>query len=645
MVQRVLACAVLGGLLAAPSLAVEGFAYVRDVEVPAPGWVRVPLDLPAVQHMAAGGVDLHVFGPGGVERPAWIEPLLPESERRPVEVVEVRRDEEGWMLVLDVGAEPVPHERLFFDFVRATAAPAVRLEGSPDGESWQTLAVGDLFRIGGDKGLQRSSLSYPSTQDRYLRLSWPEEAGFPRVSAVEVETVRGPLLTFSARGADCRPLASSGIGCELPLPAAGQLLRRLTVTIQGTGTMGYRLYAPREARWQLLAEGVWHRIDKETRHTLGGESTPLVGAFLRLELYGAGPPPRLAGYEVDLAVQAVRFRAEEPGRYALVYGGPARRSHEAGSAATDEPVLWLQSGPEREQMRPPLPGPVSTPGAPLERRARFRSSWTVLAPAAKPGDLIRLELPDPVYGAARPDLSDLRLASGDRQIPFFRWSPPEPGLAADGRGLQPQPLRRTVESEVEIELTAEGLPLTSLHLSAAGGPLRRPVGVRFREPGWRSRRLGDGREPAPVARAVWECDPEPPLPCLQQIPLEAVYRRATPQLVAVRFDDGDNPPLSGLGATLWRRRDVLLFVWPDGKEGGPVRLLADSDRLGAPVYDFAALGEILLTRPSQPAELDLEGAAEEEDDGGRWGPWVMPAVLTLAGVFLLLLLRRILAET
>jgi hypothetical protein len=34
--------------------------------------------------------------------------------------------------------------------------------------------------------------------------------------------------------------------------------------------------------------------------------------------------------------------------------------------------------------------------------------------------------------------------------------------------------------------------------------------------------------------------------------------------VAVRFDDGDNPPLSGLGATLWRRRDVLLFVWPEG---------------------------------------------------------------------------------
>lgn len=643
MVWRILAAlsAVLG--LAAPALAVDGFAYVRDVEVPAPGWVRVPLDLPAVQHMAAGGVDLHVFGPGGVELPAHVEPLLPDRERRPVEVAEVQRSEDGWTLVLDVGAEPVPHERLFFDFVRAATAPAVRLEGSPDGESWQTLAVGDLFRIGGDKGLQRSSLSYPSTQDRYLRLSWPEEAGFPRVSAVEVETVRGPSLTFSARGAGCRPSAAGGIGCELPLPASGQLLRRLTVTVQGTGAVGYRLYAPREARWQLLGEGVWHRVDEETRHTLSGENAPLSGAVLLLELYSAGKPPRLAGYGVDLAVQAVRFHAEEAGRYGLAYGGPARRSHEAGSAAAEEPVLWLQAGPERDQKWPLMPGAVAAPGAPLERRAKLRRSWTVLAPAAKAGDLVRLELPDAVYGVARPDLSDLRLAAGDRQVPFFRWSPPEPGLAAEGRGLQPQPLRRTAESEVEVELPAEGLPLTSLQLSVAGGPLRRPLGVRFREPGWRTRRLGDGREPAPVARTVWECEPQPPLPCFQQIPLEAPFARSVPRLVAVRLDDGDNPPLSGLGATLWRRRDVLLFVWPEGKEGGPVRLLAGSDRLSAPVYDFAALGEILLARPSQPAELDLKGATE--DDGGRWGPWVMPAVLTLAGIFLLLLLRRILAET
>ncbi|MES1211606.1 MAG: hypothetical protein ABUL63_04665, partial [Acidobacteriota bacterium] len=45
--------------------AVPGYAYSRDLNVPAPGWVRVPLDLAALRHMAPGGVDLRVLSPGG----------------------------------------------------------------------------------------------------------------------------------------------------------------------------------------------------------------------------------------------------------------------------------------------------------------------------------------------------------------------------------------------------------------------------------------------------------------------------------------------------------------------------------------------------------------------------------------------------
>ena len=34
---------------------VQGFHYTREVAVQAPGWVRVPLDLAAVRHLAPGG--------------------------------------------------------------------------------------------------------------------------------------------------------------------------------------------------------------------------------------------------------------------------------------------------------------------------------------------------------------------------------------------------------------------------------------------------------------------------------------------------------------------------------------------------------------------------------------------------------------
>ena len=39
------------------SQALPGFAYTRDLNVPAAGWVRVPLDLAALRHMAPGGAD------------------------------------------------------------------------------------------------------------------------------------------------------------------------------------------------------------------------------------------------------------------------------------------------------------------------------------------------------------------------------------------------------------------------------------------------------------------------------------------------------------------------------------------------------------------------------------------------------------
>jgi len=642
---RSAAAALLAACIALPAAGVEGFLFTREVQVPASGWVRVPLDLPAVQHLAPGGADLHVFAPGGTEVALRVAPAAQRSERRAVTVVKVEKGEGGWTLLLDAGAEPAPHERLFFALAEMTTAPAVRLDGSTDNKSWHPLATGDMFRIGESEGLQQISLSYPSTEDRYLRLAWPQAAGFPRVEAVEVETVSGPSLAFATRGAECQAAGPSSTACALALPAPGQVVRRLTLDVEGPGAVGFRLYAAQDGTWQLLHEGAWQRAESRTQHFVDGAQEPLAGSVLRLELFGAGKvAPRLTGWGADLAAQTVLFQAEVPGRYVLAYGGAVRRNHRADELPAGTETAWLTAGPEREQAAAPeaegLEG-TGSPGAPLGR-ARFDSSWTVIAPSAKAGDLVRLELPDMVYGNARPDLGDVRLAIGQDQIPFFRWTPPEPALAGGQRGLRPAPVHRPGESEAEVTLPAPGLPLTEVALSTLGGPLRRVVGVRYLEPIRRSRLPDDPRERQPVARTLWECAPEPPLPCREALPLPG----AAPKILSVRLDDGDNPPLAALDAELWRRRDVLLFVWPKAAAGGnpePVRLLAGSERLTAPAYDFATLGEELLARPWQPADLDLEGTAPKT--GGKpWTRWAMPVALALAGVFLLLLLRRILAE-
>ncbi len=599
-----------GFCLVHPIHALDGFAFTRVFEVPAAGWVRVQLDMAALRHMAPGGADLHVFAPGGESIPFRLSATLPESTSRPAQI---EKQDRAW--VLDTGAEPFLHERLVLDLTFGGEVQALSLESSADGVSWKPLASAVPVRLGGAEGVQRVALTYPSTADRFLRLT-----NSPEIASAAVETVTGPLLSFAVQGAPCRHAPSAAI-CTLEIPA-GQVLRRLTVEVEGKrGVVGYRLHSAVESRWELLSEGVWQGAG---RHVLAGGPKPIEGSTLRLELHGPGGP-RAIGYVLDLAVPTVLFQAPGPGRYLLAYGGIRSGTVTAG----DRPVeaLWLEPGPELPGTPPPLP---AGPGAPLDR-IRFSNGWEISAPDAEPGDLVRLELSSIVYGAAREDLGDLRLSAGGRQIPFFRWSPPDPAYAGGDPGLRPGESEREGESRVVVSLPSEGLPLTQIHLSTAVSPLRRLVTVLYVDPDHRSR---SGQE---AASSTWECAPEPPLPCRARVDLPGT----APRLLTVRLSDGDNPRLSALGVSVWRRRDVLLFVWPKLEEDGTVRLLAGAEGLEAPRYDLASLGPALLGHPWQTAEIRRAGADPEKP---WWGRWVMPLGVTIVAAWLLWLLRRILSE-
>jgi hypothetical protein len=616
----------------------QGTPYSRPVEVPAAGWVRVPLDLAAVRHLGLYS-SLRVTAPGGEEVPHWTAPFVEDGARRPVKVLEVRKDGRGWLLRLDVGPEPLVHERLLLDFARLTTAPDVALDASQDGRSWEPLVAGDLFRLGQAEGLARTSLLYPATSARYLRLAWPIQAGFPELRGVQVEpTDPGRSLTITSPYNPCRSGPSAAtLACRLTLPAAGRTVRRLTVELAGGATVGYRLYQPWQGAWRPLAAGVW-RGARAARHVLPLPREPLAGNSLRLELFGAAgdPPPRLLRHTFDLAVDTVLFYAEAPGRYTLSYGGlpspgPAGGQVESRSMAAGVEAAWVAPGPEEEAWLPPLPAAAAL-GARISGE-RFRASWPVAASGAAPGDLVRLALPDMVYGQARPDLGDLRLVAANRQIPYVRWSPPDPVAVLERADLRPEAEKGRHYSRIEVSLPAANLPVTEIELAAPPAALRRPVGVRYPDAGPPA--LAP-REERLVARDSWECLPEPPLPCVLALPLAGPASRR----LAVRFADGDNAPLPTVDLSVWRRDDVLFFAWPGQSK---VQLLAGAPELAAPVYDLAALAEVLPLRPWRSAELDL-GADLRRGAPPWWSRWVLPATLAVAGLFLLALLRRILAE-
>ena len=232
--------------------------------------------------------------------------------------------------------------------------------------------------------------------------------------------------------------------------------------------------------------------------------------------------------------------------------------------------------------------------------------------------MVRLEIPPLVYGVARADLGNLRVLSGDRQIPFQRWSPEEPALASSDRDLRLQGSggRRSAESAVELHLPEPGLPLSQIELTAPASPLRRPTALRYLEPATTPAREVRRRERPVILHEIWECRPQPPLPCRFLLPLPD----RAPSVVEVSFHDGDNPPLAGVGADLWRRRDVLLFVWPESEE--TVRLVAGPET-GS--YDLQSMGDALLSYPWQPADLG-EGRAPARAHPW-WSRWVRPMIL------------------
>jgi hypothetical protein len=628
-VRLVLALAL--GLIAARAQAeVQGFRTLRDVAVPSPGWVRVPLDLAAVRHMAPEGADLHVFSRTGGEVPLRLEPAPPRATSRPAASFRLGPGGgAGWDLVVDVGVGTVPHERLLLTPVRPPLGVPDRVESSSDGTVWRPLAHAAPQTAEG-----KTAIAYPVTPDRYLRLHWPRRPEAPRVSAVEVESVASPGLSVASPRADCQPGPPGALLCALALPAAGQTARRLALEVEGKGTVGYRVYAPRDARWTPLAEGVWQPAAGRIRRLVALAPEAVAGAVLRLELQGAVLRPRLAGWGVDLDQQTVVFRADEAGTYTLVYGG-ARRDPRRTAPPAAGPVAWVEPGPERERDLPLPPAAATAPS--IRLRERLAGSWRIAGPSTRPGTLVRLELPALVYGVARADLGNLRLLAGDRQIPFQRWSPQDPVLASSERNLRLQGSggRRSAESEVEIHLPDPGLPLSQIELTAPAAPLRRPTALRYLEPASTPAREVRRRGRPVIIHDTWECRPQPPLPCLGLLPLPG----HAPSVVEVSFHDGDNPPLAGLGADLWRRRDVLLFVWPDTEEA--VRLVAGPDTLEAPSYDLQAL-DPLLSYPWQPVELGQGRAPARARPW--WGRWMRPMILLAAALGLVLLLRRILEE-
>lgn len=659
--QRLSLPILAAALLLAPAAAAQELRASRPVDVPEAGWVRMPLDPEIVRSAAETGGGLQLFAPDGEEVAFARLRSEAQGEAVTVEVVSVTEAPGGWLVTLalaELGERR--HDRL--DLILAgdraagpareieTEAGSFRLEGSAGGASWELLTVAGRGAMDGTAapadGERAGGLSYPATGFRRLRLWWPADAGPPRIEAARARTVPVRSVEVAVSRPACRRNDTEGAGpravCPIPLGSVTGLLERLDVVLAARGTVGYRLHAAREGRWEVVSAGVWPSPLPETPHSLGLRlELPEPAEPLRLDLYGGGEEtPDLAEASATLGAESVVFRARRPGRHTLAYGPGVYGSSEQVAIPDDIAPIRVEAGAEEA-------GGASGGGAPLpgsagpEPAVRFDRAWPVRAEAPAAGVLHRLAVEDGVYGVARRDLRDVRLLAGELQVPFVRWRPAEPAAVAATQQVEPPQAGEGLRVELDLEVAR--LPLSALVIHAPAERFRRRVRLLSEQP----RAPGEEESLPPLTPWLdWSCTPEPPLSCRKSIGLgaEALERPGVGpmrRLVLAVEDLSAAAGASGPGALeleLWRHRDLLLFPWPEGDRA--VRLVAGSPDLEAPEYDLAERRGELLARPWRGAEIAAEAGA---DDRG----WVarITVGVTLGGALLLLLflLHRILA--
>lgn len=623
-------------LFAAPA---QDFHYSKTVQVPQSGWYKILLDLQVLSHLNIMWNDICLYDSAGNEIPLTFF-FLPENQPSiKVKIQSVIEEETGWILLFDLGPKELNHQGLRFDFLNRVAVSGIHLERSTDNKNWHFLANADLFRVGESQEMQKTSLNYDATHDRYLKLNWPKNAGYPSVQNIECEAVPETpqnLMSIEAKvKKQDSTLDGSSYLIELPGPALP--LRRLIVAWEGSGTIGFRLMKPAEKQWIVLSEGILAKSEKPDLSSLMLSGKSVGASLLRLEFLGSAEQiVKINKISAEIEPVWTLFYASEGGTYSLKYGGvgvaPSSFLEQKPPENRTKQIKELIPGSETETPFFELPAPALALG-PSVNMNEFKYSWLMKASDAKNGQLVSLEVPDKVYEESRDDLGNLRVMTLSRQVPYILWTLPNPKVAFQVKDMVPRYDVEARHSTVEIDLPEQHAPFTIMELATPSFTFTRNTVltniVKNQGPGNILKEFN-------VAQIFWTCPGTAALPCrvITEFPTNVSGK------LRITLMDGDNPPLAKLSIRIWQRRDLLIFPWHAGEA---MYLIEGSNSVAKPRYDIEMLKEQILARPMMKAQL---GTKMELNPAHVSSPvsyrWLLILALAFAAIFLLYILARLL---
>lgn len=464
----------------------------------------------------------------------------------------------GHRLVFDLGSTTVRHDRLRVVLEEEQLAQDVLLEASDDGKTWRDLARADVFRLGASAALQGSALRYPATSARFLRLSWPANAGFPKLVEATVrqrdpEEGSGDTLMLDAIERPC-PAGSRCRSYVVRADIRADALRGLAITVD-PGAAGWIALAPASTGASWSAATVSIPASDQTRRLVLEPGTHRPGLVEVRTWVSAGTAPAILGIEALL----------EPQRLVIESDGDTQAHLEYGFAAAGELVL-----------------PVALPAA-----GTFARRWTIERPTGALAAITRVVVPDEILLATGNGLGRLHVVV-DESVVAHAVEEDAPfvlaGATDEWEGV-PDPGGRWLTA-LERDL-GEGAPLLShAEVIFRGTAFAQDVLVARHSPGRagvaprRQSLHGPERLTCEAAR-----------PCTVRAFLHGAG--AGDRLV-VSFPGGGVPIETKTRLLLWREERALRFVWPDVAQ--KVELALRADEAAAPVLDISTADETALLR-------------------------------------------------
>lgn len=622
--------------------------HEQRFDAPSAGLLKLSLPTATLDAARPGLEDLRLYDDAGREVPYLLERPKPAGK-----VVQDARSFQAsvkaaaTVLAVETGLTQ-PLDGVTLDSPAGAFLKAVRLEGSADGEGWQTLVRGlPIFRQ--PDGVSQLHLAVPVGVWRWLRLTVDDQRSPPipftgaRVHAAAVEPVPAETVPVTIVARDENPGQT-----RLTVSLSAANLDVAAVEIETTEPLFTRqvtLAAPQveesTIREQPLAHGVIYRVAVEGQPESSLLTVPLERLVRSRELLllienQDSPPLPITAVRAERRPLYLVFLARAAGPYHLLTGNSRCAEPRYDLAALGANLKTVAMSPIR--FTPLADSPNYHPsevlaGIQAGGTALDVTEWKYRKPIklTRPGAQ-RIELDLDVLSHAQPGFGDLRLVSANTQLPYIleptsisRSVTPNVTTASDKKDPQ---LSRWI-----VKLPRPDLPLTRLTCKARTPLFQRDVSL-YEE-------LSDDRGDKyrrSLGAASWVQTPDR---ANKQFTLRFDSPPSGDTLV-LETHNGDNPPIELEKFQAFYPATRILFK---AQPTDILLLYYGNRRAATPHYDLSLVAGQLLAADQSEAALSTEEQLKTSwGEGHRPGTggivfWGMLAVVVVA---LLIIISRLL---